>query len=264
MSIRSKVIAAAAALTILGGVSTVSVMTASAATPSCGPGCISVFSKNFGTYTNPQFILDVFQRKQAVGQPVILFRESNADPAEDFTFSDQGTVADFYAANLVSAAFALHYGCTVGSGAKQFPDCTASRNLFAFEVQYSPFGVDSGLCVGATSAVAGSKVSLQPCGTSAGTVWAVDTLDSCPANPLYSLEAQAINGLDENFSLPSVLTYPAAGFPTDKPRPQFTLQGLAGFSQDGNPPPGPQTCGGLAVNGPDNNQLFGAVEGIQP
>jgi hypothetical protein len=140
------------------------------------------------------------------------------------------------------------------------------RNLFAFEIEYAPYGVDSGLCVGATSAAPGSKVALEPCGAGAGTVWAADTLDSCPRNPLYFLEVQAINGLDTNFSHPSVLTYPAGGFPTDKPRPQLFLSALAGFSQTGGTagPPSTLTCGGLAVTGPDNNQLWGAVQGVLP
>ena len=76
--------------------------TANAATPSCGKSCIDVFSQTFGTYLNPQFVIDAYKRGQNVGQPVILFRESNADPAEDFTVADEGTVSDFYAAGLMS------------------------------------------------------------------------------------------------------------------------------------------------------------------
>ena len=85
MSIRSKVLATAAALTLLGGLGTASAITAGtarAATPSCGSACIDIFSKNFGTFGNPQFVLDVYRQKQSVGQKIILFRESNSDPAE--------------------------------------------------------------------------------------------------------------------------------------------------------------------------------------
>ena len=39
-----------------------------------------------------------------------------------------------------------------------------------------------------------------------------------------------INGSDTNFSHPFVLTYPANGFPTDKPRPQLQVRNLTGFS----------------------------------
>ena len=59
----------------------------------------------------PNFLLDVYQQHIRIGQPVILFRSSNNDPAEDFRLEFQGTVADFFDAGLVSAALALHYGC---------------------------------------------------------------------------------------------------------------------------------------------------------
>jgi len=260
LSIKSKVLAAAAALTIAGTLAAAGATAASAGTPSCGPNCLDVFSKQFGTYHHPGFVLDVFRQGEKVGQPIILFRQSNSDPAEDFTYSEQGQVSDFFAAGLVSSAFNLHYGCnwnnntnTCGNG---FPD------LYAFEVQYSPFGVESGLCVGvAATATAGEKVTLQPCGVSAKTVWAVDTLDSCPTNPLYSFEAQVINGSDTNFSLPFVLDYPASGYPTDVPRPQLFVSNLKGFSQSGG---GSGLCGGLAVTGPDTNQLWGARIGVLP
>ena len=56
-----------------------------------------------------------------------------------------------------------------------------------------------------------------------------------------------INASDLNFSNPYVLTYPAAGYPTDKPRAQFTTENLTGFSNPGNGDPA----------GVDSNQLFG-------
>ena len=89
----------------------------------------------------------------------------------------------------------------------------------------------------------------------------MDTLDSCPSNALYSLEAQVINGSDTNFSLPYVMTYPSAGYPTDNSRPQLYVSNLNGFSQSGG---GSGLCGGLAVTGPNTNQLWGAVTGVLP
>jgi len=264
MSIRSKILAAEAVVALAGGAATIGAAASDAATPSCGSNCLDVFSKQFGTYQHPGFIADVFRQGSRVGQPLILFRQSNSDPAEDFTYANEGQVSDFYAAGLVSSAFALHYGCngTIPVAGAQIPCGATSRDLYAFDVEYAPFGVDSGLCVGlASTAVSGEKVTLQPCGVSSKTVWAPDTLDSCPRNPLYSLEVQLINGSDVNFSHPFVLTYPAAGFPTDQPRPQLFVKNLTGFSQTGGT--GNQSvCGGLAVTGPDTNQLFGAVLGI--
>ena len=269
MGLKSKLLAAAASLTLVGGLSlagAITAGTASAATPSCGPTCIDIFSENFGTSTNPQFTIDAFQQKQATGTPVILFRVSNSDPALDWTISDDGQVSDFYAAGLVSATLALHYGCVSGgvavAGAVIPCAPTGAVDDYAFEDQYSPFGVDSGLCAGlAATAVAGEDVTLQPCGVSSRTVWVADTLDSCPSNPLYSDEIPLINGSDTNFSHPFVATYPATGYPTDKPRPELTVENLTGFSQTGS---GSGTCGGSAVNGPDNNQLWSAVEGVVP
>ena len=113
MSFKSKVTAAAAALTLVGGVGMAGALTAgtaSAATPSCGSSCINVFSKQFGTHKSPNYVVDVLRQGEKVGQPIILFRTANYDPAEDWTVAFQGTVADFYAAKLVSAAVALHYG----------------------------------------------------------------------------------------------------------------------------------------------------------
>jgi hypothetical protein len=56
MSIKRKVLAVAAMLTMAGGVSTVGTLSASAATPACGQSCISVFSRALGTYAQPNFV----------------------------------------------------------------------------------------------------------------------------------------------------------------------------------------------------------------
>ena len=260
MSIKSKVFAAAATLTLIGGVGAAGATSASAATPSCGPGyistsggiagCINVFNRQFGTHAHPNFIMDVFRQGIKVGQPIILYRATNSDPAEDFTISDQGTVADFFAAGLVSAAVALHYGggAAVGLGT------TVTPNEPAFELEYSPYGVNSGLCVGlASTAVANEGVTLQPCGVSAKTVWIWDTFDlSFPA--VFHGYFPAINGSDTNFSHPFVLTYPANGYPTDKPRPQLKVNNLTGFSNGFGPIVGTLT----------NTQLWSATFGVIP
>ena len=193
MSIKTKVLATAATLTMVGGVGTMGVLTAGtagAATPSCGPACINIFSRDFGTFRHPNFTVDVLRQGARVGQPLILFKTSNSDPALDFSLSFQGHVSDFCAAGLISGLTCLHYG----AGAKGFPD------LPAWEVEYAPFGVDSGLCLGvATTAFQGEGVSLAPCGVSAKTVWIGDSLD----------------------------------YPTDQPRPQLQVRNLTGFTQPG-------------------------------
>ena len=84
MSIKSKVFAAAATLTLVGGVGSMAALSAGAATPSCGNECLDLFSREFGTHDQPNYVMDVWRQGAKVGQPVILFRTSNTDPAEDF------------------------------------------------------------------------------------------------------------------------------------------------------------------------------------
>ena len=247
MGLKSKVFAAAATLTLVGGVSTVGMLSAGAATPSCGNACVDIFSRTFGTHRTPNFVLDVWRQGAKVGQPIILFRTSNTDPAEDINASFQGFTSDFFGAGLVSAAVELHYGSGLGTstGPNHFP------NDPAFEWEYTPFGVGSGLCVGvASTAVQGSKVSLQPCGVSSKTVWIVDTGDSVTIRHGY---VPLINGSDTNFSHPFVLTYPSNGFPTDKPRPQLITNNLTGFTGNFLVP---------VLGSINDNQLWGADFGV--
>ena len=82
----------------------------------------------------------------------------------------------------------------------------------AFEIEYAPFGVDSGLCMGvAATAFNDEGVTLQPCGVSSKTVWIADIFDS--PNTLFNGYIPAINGSDTNFSQPFVLTYPNNSVP---------------------------------------------------
>ena len=229
MSIKSKVFAAAAALTLVGGVGAVGTMSAGAATPSCGHSCIDVFNRAFSSHSNPSFVQDVLRQGEKVGQPIILFRQSNSDPAEDFTVSYQGQVSDFYAAGLVSPGLDLHYGGGCAVYTPNLPVIPANcsvfyPNDFAFEVEYSPYGVDSGLCVGVpTTAVNDTYVSLQPCGATAKTVWVQDVDNATGFVGSYT---PFINGSNTNFSHPYVLDYPHNSFPTDMPRAQLITNEL--------------------------------------
>ena len=234
MSIKSKVFAAAATLTLVGGAGAVGALaagTAGAATPSAGNNAKDFFNDDFGTFASANFLLDTYKQGQKVGQPQILYRISNSDPAEDYTISDQGPVSDFFTAKLVSAAVALHYGglgCQSGylpgppsSCANKFPD------LEAYEIEYSPYGVDSGLCTGvAATATAGEKVTLQPCGATPRTVWIIDAANDDVTDT--GAVAPLINGSDTNFSEPFVLTYPMYSYPTDMPRAELYVTNLTG------------------------------------
>ena len=173
---------------------------ANAATPSCGHRCVNVFSKKFSDFltTKPGFVLDVLRQGAKVGQPIIMFQSSNADPAEDFTVSLQG-----YGQGLrrppgsrAHSALAVHYGDDI-----------------ACELEYSPNGVDSGLCVGIASHAPSNDqgVTLQPCGVSAKTVWIMDVQNIQRGGAFTFPFVPLINGADTNFSHPFVLTYPQNG-----------------------------------------------------
>jgi hypothetical protein len=279
MSIKSKLLAGAAALTLVSGVGAAGALTAgpaAAGTPSCGPSCTNIFNQDFGR----GFVVDVLRQGERVGQPIILFRSTNFDPAEDWAVAFQGQVSDFFTAGLVSASTALHYGCnpaifsggncvttidtdndSVGTPPADgdervvgvFPD------LQAFEFEYAPFGVNSGLCLGvAATAFQDEGVTLQPCGVSAKTVWIVDSLDPSRVPGNLPGFVPLINGSNTNFSHPFVLTYPNNAFPTDKPRPQITVQNLTGFAQPGN--------GGVlpVISTVSSNQLWNNTLGVSP
>jgi hypothetical protein len=222
MSIKKKVFAVAAAMTMVGGLSAVGLLPAAANTPSCGDDCYTYYGYDFGQ----AFVLDVLRQGEKVGQPIIQFRNSDSDPAEDFVYDEQGSVSDFYAAGLVSESLVLHYG----GGCEDYDTVTATCTTFypddnAFELEYAPYGVDSGLCAGtATTAGNGTPVALEPCGASSKTVWVEDYADN------EGDYIPLINGSDTNFSHPYVLHYPGNAYPTDMPRPQLNTYALQEYS----------------------------------
>jgi hypothetical protein len=190
---------------------------AHAATPSCGPGCVNVITREWGRHIQMDAIGGGFGAQH---QRLILFR-STQDPAEDFVYSQQGTVHDLFVDGLVSAAVNLHYGSDP-----------------AFELEYSPLGLDSDLCVGTwlTHPVAGNILRLEPCGVSAQTIWIVDHFGTDGNKPGFGT---VIAGSTTNFSHPLVWTYLNTDSPFDIPRPSIHLQTLGAFS-DGTHPNGQQ------------------------
>ena len=260
MSIKSKVLATATTLTLVSGGGVASALTAgpaAAGTPSCGNGCVNIFNKDFPQTSKGigGAVIDVLRQGEKVGQPLILFRTANFDPAEDWSLAFQGQVSDFFAAGLVSSAVALHYGCAAGlftscqtvidsdNDASSTPFSDGDEvvvgtfpDLEAFEVEYAPFGVDSGLCMGvAATAFNDEGVTLQPCGVSSKTVWIQDFFDtqSRDTSPTFT-NIPLINGSDTNFSHPFVLSYPNGANPVDRPRAQIVVLNLTGFQAPGN------------------------------
>jgi hypothetical protein len=210
MSIKRKVLAAAATLTVAGGLSTVGTLPATAATPQCGPHCIQVFSSKFGTNANPNFVETVFQGVATAGQPTIVAPPSSSNPAGDLIATHPaagGLVSDFFAAGLVSAAVNQHYG--------------TER---AAQIEYAPLGVPTGLCSAvATTAYQNEGLSLQPCSTPGTTVWIIDTADS-PATAPTSFPI--VSGSTTDFAHPFAMII--HGNPAHKRFPQIKVQRLRG------------------------------------
>jgi hypothetical protein len=189
MSLKRKARTVAAAL-IVGGVSAFATQAASAATPACGPTCLSVFSSELGTYASPNFVEHVFGGRARVGTPTGLTTASSSDPSEDFINPHPGTVSDYHALGLVSAAVNRQFG-----------------TLTASQLEYTPDGIPSGLCVGiATEPYPGEAVSLQSCTIPGRTVWIIDTADS-PATASAGL-FPIVSGATRDFAHPFTMTYP--------------------------------------------------------
>ena len=157
MLVKKTLFALLAIIAVAVSALTARVVAASAATPACGGGCISVFSRELGTSSTPNFVEAILGGRAQVGAHVGLKRASASDPSEDI-LPRAGSVATFYAAGIVSAAVNEHYG-----------------PLLAVQQEYAPFGVRTGLCVGLKRrAYQTEGLTLQSCSAGATTVWIVD------------------------------------------------------------------------------------------
>jgi hypothetical protein len=225
MSIKTKVLAAAAVLTLAGGLSTAGTVAASAATPQCGNACVEVYSAKFATPTSLGFVETVFLGIPLRGVPTIVRPASSSNPAEDLIIPLGGPVhvSQFYADGMVSAAVNENYG---GEPAVQ--------------LEYAPYGKPTGLCTAvATTAYQDEGLSLQPCSTPGTTVWILDIADSAATYPPYF---PIVNGSDTDFVHPFAMTI--LGNPADQLFTPIIMQHLTG-----NPGSVPA------------NQLWGAAHG---
>ena len=88
-----------------------------------------------------------------------LKRANKFDPTQDIKPDAPvpgATVADFFAAGMVSAEANRHYG-----------------HLQAVQQRYAPFRIDTELCVGLASVKQNEGLTLQPCSVPGTTVWVV-------------------------------------------------------------------------------------------
>jgi hypothetical protein len=131
-------LAAAATLTLAGGLAAAGTLPATAATTQCGGACVQIFNKDY-----PGFVESVFLGIPLAGVPTIVHRASSFDPTGDFIVSRVGPVSTFYADRMVSAAVNAHYGGET-----------------AVQVEYAPYCHPTGLCsAAATAAYQGEGLS---------------------------------------------------------------------------------------------------------
>jgi len=212
MSVKSKVLAAAVALTVAGGLSTAGESSARAVTPQCSQGgtqtCIQIFSKAFGSYASPGFVETVFLGIPVAGVPTILHSANSTDPAEDL-LSIGGLVSQFYAKGMVSAAVNAHYGTEK-----------------AAQIEYAPYGKPTGLCAAlARTAYQGEGLTLQPCIVPGTTVFIIDTADSPATAPAYF---PIVSGSTTDFTHPFAMTFAGKADPGHRLFPQIKIDHLTG------------------------------------
>lgn len=190
MSIRPKMLLAVATLTLVCCVGAGGTLSATAATPTCGPHCISIFSKELGTNKQPAVVEDVLDGAATVDQPVILKPVSGLDTSQDFIPTGGHLVSDFYKSGMVSAEVNSHYG-----------------SLKAAQIEFAPEGKLTGFCVGlAKVAFQNEELTLRPCSVAALTVWIIDTADS-PATAAAGY-FPIVNASTTDFSRPFAMDLP--------------------------------------------------------
>jgi len=191
-------------------------------TVACGANCVSIFSDQLGSsVTMNAFINGDNGNGGRVGTPVNLHLAANYRPNGDFEPSISGFVFQ-YCGLLANDFFSpTSFIC------QHYP-------FFAvIELNWAPFGNQSGNCAGVWRAVSGAQVTLQPCGTSPNTVWVADRIHSTngsncliPQTPPVSAGDPSvnfcplINGGDTNFSQPLVLTLNTG---TNRPTNQLSI-----------------------------------------
>jgi len=200
MPIKTKVLAAAATLTVAGGLAAAGTPPADAATTQCGTACVQIFNKDY-----PGFIESTFLGIPLAGVPTIVHRASKFDPTGDFIVPQKGQVSMFYAEGMVSAAVDAHYSTDI-----------------AVQVEYAPYGHPTGLCSAvATTAYQGEGLSLQPCTTPGTSVYILDFADGSAAAGF-----PIINASTTDFTHPFTMTI--HGDPAHQLFPQITLEHMIG------------------------------------
>lgn len=222
MGIKTRLAAGTASLALLAGGS-LAVMgagTATAATPSCWHFCADLFVQKLG----PSWLLDNSGQHLTAGNQQMLWGASNNDPAEDYTYDSPG--------ESMGAPF-----ITLGKLAKEDPAAVppallpSFRNDYVIQIEASPFGQNSSMCVGTwpgQTAQAAFKVRLEPCGQP-NTLWIADEAHKVPdfrsnLPGIGHFDFPLIAGETNSLSDPLVMNYPGNSFPNDNPHPWIVVQ----------------------------------------
>jgi hypothetical protein len=145
----------------------------------CGTSCIALYVPNYGDSD----VLGVVGNGQNIGQSVDMQPVANV-ANQNWIAEYEGTVSQFFSSGLMSAGMDQNYGSDS-----------------AFQYQYTPYGIKSGLCLGVSgTAQNGTTVTLRQCNVNASTLWVTDTADQ------NGIQVPLINGTDTNFTQPFVLT----------------------------------------------------------
>jgi hypothetical protein len=218
MSTKRNVLAVGALMVFAASVITVRPPPTNSATPGCGTAtdpCISIFSRELGTYDQPNVVEAVLDGVAVVGQPVILAPADGSDPSQDFfpRAPGNGTVSDFYAVGMVSAEVNSHYG-----------------SLPAAQIEYAPNGVETDLCAGvAVAAFQNQGLTLVPCNVPGRSVWILDFADSPTTAPAWF---PIVSASTTDFAHPFAMTYPQDQYANPDRLQQILVRRLQFVSED--------------------------------
>jgi hypothetical protein len=183
-----------------------------AATPACGFNCFNLSSLTLGPRTiQNAYVPGNTGTGGRVGQKVNLHFASNTQVNADFTGAQVGTLTDFCPQHGGVGLAQTSYACL------NYP-----AGYPVFESDWSPFGNESGLCVGAFAPVfSGESVTLQNCGSSTSTIWVGDLANGTVHHG--HIYVPWVNGASSNFSHPLTLQVDPG---TQKPINQLKLASL--------------------------------------
>ena len=185
MSVKRRAVVGLAGLALAGGTCLTGVTaapTAGAASVACASSCVSLYNQKFGSAD----VSAVSGGGTAATGQAITLAAAAPSTTEDWKVVLDINVAEFntLAPGILSPTVVANYGSDT-----------------AYEWEYTPGGADSALCLGiASGPTHGTKVTLQPCGQTAKTVWIGDDAHASGGYEPF------VSGTDAKYPAPYVLT----------------------------------------------------------